>query len=83
MCWKFIERFIQEKYNLDFIIPLSVDNDAKHRNLVNYLKRRKLIDKIKDKGYKLKEKMDDKISKEDNSQDSLRNRNLVDARIKN
>ena len=54
------ERFEQEKYkhyNLDYIAPLSVDKNAKHKDLNNYLKNRKLSDKMKDIIY---EKVDNK-----------------------
>ena len=79
------ERFIQEKYksyNLDYIAPLSVDKNAKHKDLENYLNNRKLSDKIKDTIYERVVNRNDKNVKEDISQNSLRNRNLVDGRVK-
>ena len=78
------ERFEQEKYkhyNLDYIAPLSVDENAKHKDLDNYLKNRKLSDRIKDTIYEKVDNKNVKSVKEDFSQDSLRNRNLVDARV--
>lgn len=78
------ERFEQEKYkhyNLDYIAPLSVDENAKHKDLDNYLKNRKLSDKIKDTIYEKVDNKNVKNVKEDVSQDSIRNRNLVDARV--
>lgn len=79
------ERFEQEKYkhyNLDYIAPLSVDKNAKHKDLNNYLNNRKLSDKIKDKTYELREKVHDKVVKEDIHQDSNRSNRLVDGRVK-
>lgn len=79
------DRFEQEKYknyNLDYIAPLSVDKNAKHKDLENYLNNRKLSDKIKDKTYELREKVHDKVVKEDIHQDSNRSNRLVDGRVK-
>lgn len=78
------ERFEQEKYkhyNLDYIAPLSVDKNAKHKDLNNYLKNRKLSDKMKDIIYEKVDNKNVKNVKEIIHQDSNRSNRLVDARV--
>ena len=78
------ERFEQEKYkhyNLDYIAPLSVDKNAKHKDLNNYLKNRKLSDKMKDIIYEKVDNKNVKNVKEIIRQDSNRSNRLVDARV--
>lgn len=78
------ERFEQEKYkhyNLDYIAPLSVDKNAKHKDLNNYLKNRKLSDKMKDIIYEKVDNKNVKNVKKIIHQDSNRSNRLVDARV--
>lgn len=78
------ERFEQEKYkhyNLDYIASLSVDKNAKHKDLNNYLKNRKLSDKMKDIIYEKVDNKNVKNVKEIIHQDSNRSNRLVDARV--
>lgn len=78
------ERFEQEKYkhyNLDYIAPLSVDKNAKHKDLNNYLKNRKLSDKMKNIIYEKVDNKNVKNVKEIIHQDSNRSNRLVDARV--
>nr|DAS65360.1 MAG TPA: Large polyvalent protein associated domain 23 [Bacteriophage sp.] len=79
------ERFINEKYNnynLDNISPSSVDKNAKHKDLNNYLQNRRTFDKIKDKIFvKDGDGSVQKNQEMDSEKYNRQNRTLVDARI--
>ena len=79
------ERFINEKYNnynLDNISPSSVDKNAKHKDLNNYLQNRRTFDKIKDKIFvKDGDSSVQKNQEMDSEKYNRQNRTLVDARI--
>lgn len=79
------ERFINEKYNnynLDNIPPSSVDKNAKHKDLNNYLQNRRTFDKIKDKIFvKDGDGSVQKNQEMDSEKYNRQNRTLVDARI--
>ena len=80
------QRFINEKYkneSQDNILPESSKENPQHKGKNNYLKNRKIVDKIKDSMYNYFRNIggkSDEISQEINSQYSKQDNMLVDGR---
>lgn len=78
-------RFITEKYkgkSLKNIAPVSSQENPKHKDLDNYMKNRKLLDKLKDIRYNNKKRKGDghdKSIEEDILENTQRNNDLVDG----